>query len=116
MTPHQLLAEWSQWFWPAFANHLWQATFIAFVVWGAVKLFDQAPARLRYFLWLSALAKFLVPSALLTWLIGQAGFDLSSPVETVQSATRAAASGMTWFDTETRSDERRVGQGRRGVV
>jgi len=22
MTPHQLLAEWSQWFWPFFANHL----------------------------------------------------------------------------------------------
>jgi len=99
---HQLLADWSQWFWPAFANHLWQATFFAFVVWGAVKLFDQAPARLRYFLWLSALVKFLAPSALLVWLIGRAGVDLSSPVETVQSATRAAASGITWFYTETR--------------
>jgi beta-lactamase regulating signal transducer with metallopeptidase domain len=102
MTPHQLLAEWSQWFWPALANHLWQATLFAFLVWGAVKLFDRAPARLRYFLWLSALAKFVVPSAALVWLMGRAGVDLSSPVERVQSATRAAASGMTWFYTETR--------------
>jgi beta-lactamase regulating signal transducer with metallopeptidase domain/ankyrin repeat protein len=94
MTPHQLLAEWSQWYWPFFANHLWQATLFAFVVWGAVKLFNQAPARYRYLLWLVALTKFLVPSALLIWPIGQAGVDLSWPFETVQSAASTAASGL----------------------
>lgn len=98
MTSHQLLAEWSQWFWQVFANHLWQATLFAFVVWIAVKLFNQAPARFRYFLWLAALAKFLVPSALLVWMIGQAGVDLSLPVE----AAQAAASGIATAYTEVR--------------
>jgi len=100
MTPHQLLAEWSQWFWPVFANHLWQTTLFVFVVWIAVKSLGQAPARLRYFLWLFALAKFLIPSALLIWPIGQAGVDLSLPFEAAQSAARAAASGVATAYTE----------------
>ncbi|MGH9937346.1 MAG: TonB family protein [Blastocatellia bacterium] len=102
MTSHQFLAEWSQWFWPIFANHLLQATLFVLILWIAVKLFKQAPAQFRYFLWLSALAKFLVPSALLVWLMGQAGFDLSLPFEAAQSATRAAASGIATAYTEVR--------------
>jgi TonB family protein len=51
MTFHQLLGEWSQWFWPIFANHLLQATLFVLVVWIAVKMFNQAPAQFRYFLW-----------------------------------------------------------------
>ena len=102
MTSHQLLAEWSQWFWPIFANHLWQATLFAFAVWFAVKFFNRAPARFRYFLWLGALTKFLIPSALLVWLIGQAGVDLSRPFEAVQSAASTAASGIATAYTETR--------------
>ena len=102
MTSHQLLAEWSQWFWPVFADHLWQATLFAFVVWIAVKSLNQAPARFRHFLWLIALAKFLVPSALLVWLIGQAGVDLSLPFEAIQSATSTAASGIATAYTEVR--------------
>ena len=94
MTSHRLLADWSQWFWPVFANHLWQATLFAFVVWIAVKFFDRAPARFRYFLWMGALAKFLIPSAALVWLIGQAGVDLSRAFKTVQSVGSAAASGI----------------------
>jgi TonB family protein len=97
MMIHQTLAEWSQWLWPFFANHLWQATLFVLVVWIAVKLFNQAPAQIRYFLWLGALAKFLVPSALLVWLIGQAGlwkvvqFGLGWPVAGV---SRAAGSNL----------------------
>jgi TonB family protein len=102
VTSHQLLAEWSQWFWPVFADHLWQATLFAFVVWIAVKSLNQAPARFRHFLWLVALAKFLVPSALLVWLIGQAGVDLSLPFEAIQSAASTAASGITTAYTEVR--------------
>lgn len=102
MTSHQFLAEWSQWFWPIFANHLLQATLFVLVVWIAVKLFKQAPAQFRHFLWLSALAKFLVPSALAVWLIGQTGFDLSLPFEAAQSTARAAASGIATAYTEVR--------------
>ena len=93
MRSHQLLAEWSQWFWPAFANHLWQATLIACFVWGAAKLFNRAPARFRYFFWLAALTKFLIPSAMLIWLIGQAGVDLSATVEATRSVVSQMASG-----------------------
>ncbi len=103
MTFHQLLAEWSGWFWPVFANHLLQATLFAFVVWIAVKTLNRAPARFRYFFWLVALAKFLVPSALLVWLIGQAGIDLSLPFEAVQSTARAAASGIATAYTEAQT-------------
>ncbi|MGH9836522.1 MAG: TonB family protein [Blastocatellia bacterium] len=102
MTSHQLLAEWSQWFWPVFADHLWQATLFAFVVWMVAKSLDQAPARFRHFLWLVALTKFLVPSALLVWLIGQAGVDLSLPFEAIQSASSTAASGIATAYTEVR--------------
>jgi len=102
MISHQTLAEWSQWFWPLAANHLWQATLFAFVVWIAVKSLNQAPARFRHFLWLIALAKFLVPSALLVWLLGQAGVDLSLPFEAIQSATSTAASGIATAYTEVR--------------
>ncbi|MGH9937115.1 MAG: M56 family metallopeptidase [Blastocatellia bacterium] len=100
MTLHQLLAEWSQWFWPVFANHLWQATLFAFAVWIAVKSLNRAPARFRYFLWLVALTKFLIPSALLVWLIGQAGVDLSLPFEAVRSAASTTASGIASVYTE----------------
>jgi TonB family protein len=70
MTSHQLLAEWSQWFWPVFANHLWQATLFAFVVWVAALWLGQA--RTRHTVWLMAFAKFLLPSALL-FLMAQPG-------------------------------------------
>jgi TonB family protein len=93
MTSHRVLAEWSQWFWPAFANHLWQTTLIACFVWGAAKIFNRAPARFRYFFWLAALMKFLIPSALLIRLIEQVGVDLSATIETVRSAASQIASG-----------------------
>ncbi|HKQ80310.1 MAG TPA: M56 family metallopeptidase [Blastocatellia bacterium] len=102
MTSHQLLVEWARWFWPVFANHLWQATLFAFAVWIAVKFFNRAPARFRYFLWMGALAKFLIPSAMLVWLIGQAGVDLSLPFKAVRSAASTAASGIATAYTETR--------------
>ncbi|MGE0127316.1 MAG: TonB family protein [Blastocatellales bacterium] len=100
MISHQLLAEWSQWFWPVLANHLWQATLFAFVVWIAVKSLDQVAARFRYFLWLIALTKFLIPSALLVWLIGRTGVDLSLPFEAAQSLASSAVSGMAQAYTE----------------
>src|SRR5262249_48260666 len=88
MTSHQLLAEWSQWFWPAFANHLWQATLFAFVVWVAALWLGQA--RTRNIVWLMALAKFLLPSALLFLLARELGLNLSWPARTEMIATADA--------------------------
>src|SRR5215470_14454040 len=93
MAFHRLLAEWSHWFWPLFADHLWQATLFTFVVWVAAKGFDRAPARYRYFLWLTALTKFVVPSATLIRLLGRAGVDLRAPFEAVRAAASMIYSG-----------------------
>ncbi|HKC89099.1 MAG TPA: M56 family metallopeptidase [Blastocatellia bacterium] len=85
MTSHQLLAEWSQRFWPAFANHLWQATLFAFVVWIASLWLGQA--KTRHTVWLMAFAKFLLPSALLFLMAQGAGLNLSWPARTEMTAT-----------------------------
>jgi len=88
MTFHQLLAEWSQGFWPVFANHLWQATLFAFVVWIASLWLGQA--RTRHIVWLMAFAKFLLPSALLFLMAQGAGLNLSWPARTEMTATADA--------------------------
>src|SRR5215475_8438575 len=88
MTPHQLLAEWSRWFWPVFANHLWQATLFALVVWIAALWLGQAGTR--HIVWLMAFAKFLLPSALLFLLAREAGLNLSWPARTEMAATADA--------------------------
>ncbi len=58
----------SGWILPALANHLWQSTILVMAVWLLVTCFRRAPARLRYGLWVIALAKFAVPSSLLSAL------------------------------------------------
>ncbi len=79
MTLHQTFFDWSQWFWPLLANHLWQTTLIALVAWVAVLLLRRATSRARYLIWMIAFVKFLVPSALLIVAIESCGFDISKP-------------------------------------
>lgn len=81
---HQTLAEWSHWFWPMFANHLWQATLFALVVWIAVVWLSQA--RARHTAWLMAFTKFLLPSAPLVLLAQKLGLNLSWPARTEMTA------------------------------
>ena len=45
----------------AAANHLWQSTLFACVIWLLAALFKQNRAAVRYALWLTASIKFLVP-------------------------------------------------------
>src|SRR5262245_15960397 len=82
---HQMLAEWSQWSWPIFANHLWQATLFAFAVWTAALWLGGA--RTRHIVWLMALAKFILPSALLFLLARGAGLNLLWPARSEMIAT-----------------------------
>jgi beta-lactamase regulating signal transducer with metallopeptidase domain/ankyrin repeat protein len=49
-------------------NHLWQSTLFALAIWGVTLLLRRNSARLRYWLWLAASLKFLVPFALLAAL------------------------------------------------
>jgi TonB family protein len=74
MTSHRLLAEWSQWFWPIFANHLWQATLLAVAVWIASIWLRRPMARQA--VWMMAFAKFLLPSTLLFFLAREAGLNI----------------------------------------
>ncbi len=74
MTVHQWLAEWSRWLWPLLANHLWQATLISLVAFGAAGLLKKGPSRARYAVWLIASVKFVLPSAFLVSLAQFLGF------------------------------------------
>src|SRR5262245_46776367 len=102
MTSHQLLAEWSQGFWPVFANHLWQATLFAFVVWIASLWLGQA--RTRHIVWLMAFAKFLLPSALLFLMAQGAGLNLSWPARTEMTVTADAEVLLQIAEPVARSD------------
>jgi TonB family protein len=55
------------------ANHLWQATLFAALVFLLTLLLRGGPARLRYALWLVAAAKFAAPAALLAPLAAWLG-------------------------------------------
>src|SRR5262245_35281543 len=88
MTSHQTLAEWSHWFWPFFANHLWQATLFAFAVW-IVSVWLRH-AKTRQIVWLMAFVKFILPSALLFLLARELGLNLSWPPRTEVIASAGA--------------------------
>ena len=73
---HEQLARASAWLWPALANHLWQATLFAALVFGLTLLLRRgAPARLRYALWLIASLKFAAPAALFAYAAASLGLD-----------------------------------------
>jgi TonB family protein len=76
MTLHQTFFEWSQWFWPLLANHLWQTTLLALIAWAIVISLRRATARARYVIWMIAFLKCLAPSALLIVALESSGFDL----------------------------------------
>jgi beta-lactamase regulating signal transducer with metallopeptidase domain len=77
MTLHQIFFEWSRWFWPLLANHLWQTTLLALIAWLVVMSLRRATARARYLIWMIAFLKFLAPSALLIVGIESSGLDLA---------------------------------------
>jgi TonB family protein len=74
---HELLARASLWLWPTLANHLWQATLFAALVFGLTLLLREASARERYALWLVASAKFAVPSSLVAFFAARLGVGAS---------------------------------------
>jgi beta-lactamase regulating signal transducer with metallopeptidase domain len=78
MGPYDLMADWSNRAWPLVANHLWQSTLFALLALCAAAWLRRAPAAARYVVWLIALFKFALPSALIFLLAAQAGVDLSS--------------------------------------
>ena len=58
----------TSWLWSALANHLWQSTLFAIVVWLAARALRHNGARVRFWLWTAASIKFLVPLSMLVSL------------------------------------------------
>src|SRR6267142_3316831 len=52
---------------PALANHLWQSTFFAAVAGLLALALRQNRAQMRYWIWLAASLKFLIPFSLLVY-------------------------------------------------
>ena len=75
MAAYEWLVEASLWWWPRFADHLWQTTLFALAVLVASFAVRQGPARLRHNFWLLASAKFIIPAALFVFFAQQAGLD-----------------------------------------
>ena len=67
MTESSLSAVWNS-LAPAIGNHLWQSTLVAVIATALTLALRRHNARIRYFLWLAASAKFLVPFSLLIGL------------------------------------------------
>ncbi len=81
-----LLSEGAALFWVQALEHLWQATLFAGFAFLGVQLLRKAPARTRYAVWLIALLKFLLPAALLLFVMRVAGIELP-----------AAFGSLLWF-------------------
>jgi TonB family protein len=75
MAAYEWLVEVSLWWWPRFADHLWQTTLFGLTVLVASFAIRQGSARLRHNFWLLASAKFIIPAALLVFFAQQAGID-----------------------------------------
>src|SRR5712691_6776117 len=102
MNPAHLSAMWRE-IAPALGNHLWQSTVFAAAAGLLTRILRKNHARARYWLWLAASVKFLIPFSLLinlgnllSWSRGSAGIkaplyfaieEVSQPF--LQSATPA---------------------------
>ena len=94
MNIHPWLAEWSSWLWPNVVVHLWETTLFVGLLALGVRLLKRAPASTRYWFWLLAAVKLLVPSVLLAWLVSEIplGAPALSPPPLEQSTNGAPAS------------------------
>ena len=82
MILYRWLTEFSGWWWPRFADHLWQTTLFALVVFAACFAVRRGPARVRHNFWLIGSVKFLVPASLLVLMFQQADMSAFSFLRT----------------------------------
>ena len=71
MNIHSWLSDGSSWLWPNVWVHLWETTLFVGLLALAVWFLRRAPARARYWFWLLAAVKLLMPSLLLAWLVSE---------------------------------------------
>src|SRR5215471_11937379 len=63
-------------------HHLWQSTLFAVAAWGLTLVLRDQCARVRYWVWLAASYKFLVPFSLLTGVGAEVASRTTAPVAT----------------------------------
>ncbi len=78
MNPHELLANWSAWWWPLLAAHLWQSTLFLAATAVAVLMLRNASAAARHRAWLIGSLKFALPALLLATPLGWLGINRPS--------------------------------------
>ena len=72
----------------AVANHLWQSTLFALLAWALTLTLKKNRAAARYWIWLAASVKFLIPLSVLVALGGQIGWR-AAPAIVIQPAIPA---------------------------
>lgn len=88
--------------WLLVADHVWQATVFAGLVFVATLVLGRGPARARYALWLLAAIKFAVPSFVLAALVSVVGLGVGlQPTEPV-AAPSSTSTTSTTVATEAR--------------
>ncbi|HEV2829190.1 MAG TPA: M56 family metallopeptidase [Pyrinomonadaceae bacterium] len=70
---YQWLAAASAWWWPRFADHLWQTTIFALILLVAAMVLRRGSARWRHTFCLLASTKFIIPAALFVLLAQETG-------------------------------------------
>lgn len=102
MNMHSWLAEWSSWLWPNLVVHLWEATLFVGLLALGVRLLKRAPASTRYWFWLLAAVKLLIPSVLLAWLVSEvrsaAPAPTPPPLEQATDGLPASDSGRPLYE------------------
>ena len=76
----------------ALAEHLWQSTLCAGLIWLAAKVLRNDGAALRHWLWCLASYKFLVPFAVLSALGGRIDLSVALPVQVFAESAQGVAS------------------------
>ncbi|MGH9871632.1 MAG: M56 family metallopeptidase, partial [Pyrinomonadaceae bacterium] len=94
---YEWLGAASVWWWPRFADHLWQTTVFALVILVAAFVLRRGPARWRHTFCLVASAKFILPAALFVFPAQQTGVQSLSFLRWFQQTEQNALllSGIT---------------------
>jgi beta-lactamase regulating signal transducer with metallopeptidase domain len=87
---YEWLTAASVWWWPRFADHLWQTTVFALVILVAAFVLKRGPAHWRHTFCLVASAKFILPAALFVFLAQQSGLQSLSFFRSFQQSDQNA--------------------------
>jgi TonB family protein len=92
---YEWLAAASAWWWPRFADHLWQTTIFALIVLVAAMVIRRGSARWRHAFCLLASTKFIIPAAFFIFLVQETGIQSLPIFRLIQPGEQNALSLVT---------------------